>query len=69
MKKRCEVESCKKVLPLASSVLPCKCEKFYCSTHRSSYDHSCSYDYRNENKNNLLKTMSTSVVAEKVAKI
>ena len=67
MKKRCEVVECNKILPI--TVFACKCEKFYCSTHRNSYDHSCNFDYKNEHKNNLLKVMSTSVVAEKVAKI
>ena len=67
MKKRCEVTTCNKMLTLVSP--PCKCDKFYCSAHRSSYDHSCKFDYKNENKNNLLKLMSTSVVADKVAKI
>ena len=67
MKMRCQKEGCNKKLEL--SAVPCKCEKFFCSVHRGCYDHPCSFDYKNEHKMNLLKTMSTAVRGTKVEAI
>lgn len=60
----CELKDCNKVLTI--SAFACKCNKYFCSAHRGSYDHSCSFDYKNDNKNVLMKVMSTSVVADKI---
>uniref|UniRef100_A0A6C0JUN1 AN1-type domain-containing protein n=1 Tax=viral metagenome TaxID=1070528 RepID=A0A6C0JUN1_9ZZZZ len=65
MKKRCDFLDCKKVLLLSS--ITCKCTKTFCSTHRSSYDHSCNYDYKNEHTSTLMKYMSSAVITDKVA--
>lgn len=65
MKKRCDYIECKKTLLLSS--ITCKCNKTFCSIHRSSYDHSCTYDYKNEHKSTLMKYMSTAIVADKLA--
>ena len=62
--KRCQFETCSKKLPL--SVFACKCEKFYCSSHRYDSEHKCTYNFQESAKQNLLKTMSTSVVAAKM---
>ena len=67
MVKRCMHESCKKILNLTA--FPCKCEKTFCSEHRSHYDHSCSFNYTNENKQILLKTYSTPIIASKLERI
>jgi hypothetical protein len=64
MKKRCDFLNCKK--PLLLSSITCKCMRTFCSSHRSSYDHSCNYDYKNDNTKNLMKYMSSAVVADKV---
>ena len=53
-------------LDLVSQSLICKCEKTYCGLHRAAEAHTCSYNYRQEGKENLLKIMSTVVVARKV---
>ena len=63
----CAHDSCKKRLTIAA--VPCKCNNYYCSVHRGNYDHSCSFDYKNEHTKNLLKTMSSSIVAEKLARV
>lgn len=65
--KRCCAEGCKKKLALTD--FPCKCGKIHCSTHRASEAHSCSYDYKEAAKKQLLKTMSSAVVAKKVDQI
>jgi hypothetical protein len=62
--KRCCFDGCKKKLTLTD--FPCKCSKIHCSAHRASEAHACSYDYRSEQKDILMKTMSTPVVAKKV---
>ena len=64
MRKRCEYVECKKALLLTSVI--CKCNKSFCSNHRSSYDHSCTYDYKNEHKSTLMKFMSTPIIADKL---
>lgn len=67
MKKPCEMANCKKRLELTAP--GCRCKKFFCMAHRGSYDHSCSFDYRNEHTQVLLKTMSSSVIAEKLQRV
>jgi predicted nucleic acid binding AN1-type Zn finger protein len=61
---KCSVESCKRKLALTD--FPCKCEKTYCSTHRLPETHACSYDYKESGKKELLKFMSTPVIAKKI---
>lgn len=67
MKKRCEYDNCNKVLELSS--FPCKCNKMFCSLHRSNYDHSCNFNYIDEHKRELLKVYSTAIIAKKLEKI
>jgi hypothetical protein len=63
--KRCMKEDCKCKLKLTD--YPCRCGKTFCGNHRLSEYHGCTFDYKALNKEILLKTMSTPVVAEKVA--
>lgn len=37
--------------------------------HRGTFDHDCGFDYVADGKKELLKTMSTAVVAQKVEAI
>jgi hypothetical protein len=62
--KRCEFDCCRQKLTLTA--FPCRCGKFYCSSHRFSGEHSCSYDYKEEQKKELLKYMSSPVLKPKV---
>lgn len=66
-KARCEFAECKKRLDLTA--FPCRCCKTFCPAHRGSFDHACTYDYKNEQVNTLMKTMSTAVVAEKLQRV
>jgi hypothetical protein len=63
-KKCCAKEGCGKKLELTA--FPCKCQKLYCSLHRYQTEHDCQYDYHAAAKEELLKTMSTAVVAQKL---
>lgn len=63
--KRCQCDDCRNKLTLTS--YPCRCGKYFCNSHRYSEDHKCTYDYKADAKKELLKTMSTAIVAEKVA--
>jgi predicted nucleic acid binding AN1-type Zn finger protein len=61
---RCAADGCKKKLALSD--MPCKCKSVYCSLHRMPETHACSFDYQEAHKTNLLKYMSTAVIAKKV---
>ena len=63
-KERCPVIGCSGKLTLVS--ITCKCEKRFCSAHRPPELHACAYDYRGAGKDELLKVMSTAVVAKKI---
>ncbi len=62
--KRCCMEGCKKKLTLAD--FACKCGKKHCSAHRIPEVHGCTFDFKASQKELLLKTMSTAVIAKKV---
>jgi predicted nucleic acid binding AN1-type Zn finger protein len=66
MPKRCECDGCNKKLVLTD--FACKCEKYFCSTHRYVNDHKCNYDYKSEGINNLKKQL-VQVSGDKLEKI
>jgi hypothetical protein len=53
--KRCELLGCKSKIMLSDQA--CKCTGFYCSQHRHSETHSCSFDYKGAGKNTLEKQL------------
>lgn len=63
-KPRCPVEGCNKKLTLVD--FKCKCQNTYCAKHRVPDTHACSYDFRKEQTNNLMKHMSTAIVGNKI---
>ena len=65
MPKRCMKEDCKCKLKLTD--YPCKCGKYFCQSHRLAETHTCSFDYKAYSKDILLRTLSTPIIAEKVA--
>ena len=65
--KRCCFDGCKKKLSLTD--FACKCGDYHCAGHRPAEVHSCTFDFRSEQKNVLNKTMSNAIVANKVDKI
>lgn len=65
--KRCEAELCKRKLALTTG--SCKCKKYFCAKHRVAEDHACTFDYREQQTATLNKTMSKSIVAQKVEPI
>jgi hypothetical protein len=62
--KRCCEGTCKKKLALSD--FPCKCGKKFCSAHRIPEVHHCTYDFRANQKQILLQTMNTPVIAKKI---
>lgn len=62
--KRCQQENCKHKLGLTP--FTCRCGKHFCASHRYAEDHNCSHDYREDQKKELLKLMSSPVIAAKV---
>lgn len=61
--KRCCMEGCKKKLLLTDC--SCKCGKIYCSMHRLSEMHNCTYDYKSIGKEQLAKAMP-NITAKKI---
>jgi hypothetical protein len=64
---RCEHPECRKKLGLYG--FDCKCGKQFCGQHRAAEIHMCTFDYKNEGKKELLKYMSSPVLAAKIAVI
>lgn len=62
--KRCQFDCCKMKLGLVP--FACRCGNYYCSTHRFSDDHKCTYNYKEDHKKELLKYLSSPVIAPKV---
>ena len=67
MKSRCAYMECKARIP--SFTPECKCKSKFCGAHRGHVDHACPFDYKEEHATNLLKTMSTAIVADKMERI
>ncbi|CAD5124120.1 DgyrCDS12423 [Dimorphilus gyrociliatus] len=63
--KRCFV--CTKKLGLANS-FQCKCNNFFCATHRYAESHSCPFDYKTEGRK-LIEKNNPVVTAPKLPKI
>jgi hypothetical protein len=61
--KRCQMADCKAKIVLSD--FACQCKKFYCSMHRYSESHSCSFDYRAAGakvlEKNLVKTIASKL--------
>lgn len=64
----CAFSGCGRKLTLAEQTTVCKCEKIFCSHHRHFDDHSCDFDYKNQEKSILNKTLG-KCVAQKVETI
>lgn len=64
---RCAHPECKKKLGLLG--FECRCKKQFCGQHRDAEVHSCEHDYKSDAKKELLKFMSTPVLAPKIAVI
>lgn len=62
--KRCCADGCKKKLALTD--FPCKCGKKHCATHRAPEVHACTFDFKASQRDILLQTMSSAVIAKKI---
>ncbi|KAJ8893662.1 hypothetical protein PR048_006262 [Dryococelus australis] len=65
LRTRCAV--CRKRLNI-TNVYTCRCEKLFCSAHRYSEVHSCTFDYKSEGRR-LLEQANPLVAAPKLPKI
>jgi len=64
--KRCQHDGCKTKLNLSD--FACRCKNYYCSPHRYSDIHKCSFDYQATGKDTLAKQNPT-VIADKLERI
>jgi len=46
--KRCQYDKCNKRLSLTDYICICKCEKYFCISHKSASNHKCTFNYRAE---------------------
>lgn len=60
---RCSKEGCKKKLPIVS--YPCKCNHNFCDLHKYPEEHTCSFDYFQENQKKMQNNLSTIVYTKK----
>jgi hypothetical protein len=61
---KCAFDGCKKKISLVDYA--CKCTKVYCATHRAAETHSCTFDYKEEQKKNLRIHMGSPVTSKKI---
>ncbi|ARF11385.1 AN1-type zinc finger protein [Klosneuvirus KNV1] len=52
---RCQLSDCNKKLSLTETLGKCKCGNIYCSSHKHSTHHKCTYDYKKDNNHNIYK--------------
>ena len=64
--KKCQHENCK--TKLALSDFACRCKNYYCSSHRYSDIHKCSFDYQSIGKDVLTK-QNPMIMADKLERI
>ena len=64
--KRCQHLSCKTKLMLSD--FACKCENYYCSSHRHAESHSCSFDFKKQSHLQLEKQL-VKVVSSKLDRV
>jgi predicted nucleic acid binding AN1-type Zn finger protein len=63
---RCNHIECSKKLQISD--MKCKCELIFCSLHRLSEQHSCTFDYKNtQNHKKIIDSMRC--VSNKISKI
>lgn len=65
--KKCQFESCKTKLGLATRFV-CRCHNHYCTEHRQAEKHNCNFDYKTLGKN-LLEKANVKVIASKIEEI
>lgn len=67
IKKKSRCSECNKRLNI-TNIYDCRCGKIFCSQHRYSEVHRCSYDYKNEGRR-ILEHQNPLVTAEKINRI
>ena len=49
--KRCQMEGCRKKLPITA--YDCRCEKRFCTLHQCAESHNCTFDYKTFHRKKL----------------
>jgi len=60
--KTCQHVACKKKLMLSD--FACRCENYYCGTHRHAESHSCAYDFKKQGTTQLEKQLVKTVASK-----
>ena len=59
----CSHPNCKRKLKITA--FPCRCGKKYCDKHRVAEDHECTFNFKEDFKKVLNKTMSQPITGDK----
>ena len=60
--KTCQHVACKKKLMLSD--FACRCENYYCGSHRHAESHSCAYDFKKQGATQLEKQLVNAVASK-----
>jgi len=60
----CSQPNCKRKLKITA--FPCRCAKKFCDKHRVAEDHKCTFNFKEDFKNFLNKTMGQPVNGDKL---
>ena len=60
--KACQHVACKKKLMLSD--FACRCENYYCGSHRHAESHSCAYDFKKQGATQLEKQLVKAVASK-----
>lgn len=60
--KTCQHVDCKKKLMLSD--FACRCENYYCTSHRHAESHSCAYDFKKQGTTQLEKQLVKTVASK-----
>lgn len=60
--KTCQHAECKKKLMLSD--FACRCENYYCGSHRHAESHACAYDFKKQTSTQLEKQLVKAVASK-----
>lgn len=53
----CSKKKCRKKLTLVDLTIKCKCDLYFCKTHRLPENHDCSFNFKDKDVKKMVKEM------------
>jgi len=66
VRRSCGIKKCKRRIEITA--YECKCKKIFCTIHRDSFKHDCTYNYRKEYKK-FLEKQNPKIENDKIVRI